>query len=112
MPLIKDLYLSAHEVKQLTNKEFTIAKAGHYEKMPLAEGNKKEKLILPIKLSNGKIRDWIPNKTSIKYMVALWEDNTDSWIGKQAKFVLTNQNVRGEMKDVIFVESLAPVKKI
>ena len=80
--------------------------------MPIAQGEEKEKLILPVKLSNDKVRDWIPNKTSIKFMVGLWEDNTDAWIGKSAKFVLTNQNVRGEMKDVIFVESLAPVQKV
>ena len=112
MPPIQDLYLSALEVKALPNKEFTIVKAGQYESMPVTQGDSKSKLVLPVKLSNEKIREWIPNKTSIKFMVALWGDNSDSWIGKQAKFVLTNQNVRGEMKDVIFVESLAPVKKV
>ena len=112
MVLIQDLYLSAEEVKKLANKDFTVVKSGQYEEMPIVQGNTKSKLILPVKLSNGKVRDWIPNKTSIKFMVALWEDNTDAWLGKNAKFVLTNQNVRGEMKDVIFVESLAPVQKV
>ena len=112
MVLIQDIYLSATEIKSLPNKEFTVAKGGQYQEMPIAQGENKEKLILPTKLSNGKVRDWIPNKTSIKYMVNLWGDNTDLWIGKQAKFKLTNQNVRGEMKDVIFVESLAPVVKV
>ena len=112
MVLIQDIYLSAAEVKLLANKDFTVAKAGSYVELPVVQGDIKSKLILPIKLSNGKVRDWIPNKTSIKFMVNLWGDETDQWLGKTARFVLTNQNVRGEMKDVIFVESLAPVQKV
>ena len=111
MVLIQDIYLTANEVKSLPNKEFTVVKTGQYQKMPVVDGEQKEKLILPVKLSNEKVRDWIPNKTSIKYMVNLWGDNTDSWLGKQAKFTLVNQNVRGEMKDVIFVSDLV-VKQI
>ena len=109
---IRDIYLSASEIKKLPDKDFTVAKAGHYKEMPVQGNDPVEKLVLPIKLSNDKVRDWIPNKTSIKFMTELWGDNTNLWIGKQAKFRLTNQNVRGEMKDVIFVESLAPVKKV
>lgn len=109
---IRDIYLSAMEISKLENKDFTIAKGGQYKEMPQQGNDPVEKLVLPVKLSNGKIRDWIPNKTSIKTMTGFWESNTDSWIGKQAKFRLTNQNVRGEMKDVIFVESLAPVQKV
>ena len=112
MVLIQDLYLSAEEVKKLANKDFTIAKAGQYKDMPQQGSDNVKKLILPVKLSNEKVRDWIPNKTSIKTMVGFWGDNSDGWIGKQAKFKLTNQNVMGEMKDVIFVESLAPVQKV
>ena len=112
MVLIQDIYLSAMELKKLTSKDFTIAKAGHYKEMPQQGSDVITKLILPVKLSNGKVRDWIPNKTSIKTMVSFWGDETDQWLGKTAKFKLTNQNVRGEMKDVIFVESLAPVVKV
>jgi len=112
MVIIQDIYLSAQEVKQLVNLDFTVAKASHYEEMPTTDGQIKNKLIVPIKLSNGKVRDWIPNKTSIKKLVSMWDDDTDKWIGKVAKFKLSEQNVRGEMKDIIFIADVAETKKI
>ena len=111
MVIVKDIYLTAAELKLLEDKEFTIAKGARYEDLPLPGKDPVSKLILPVKLSNRKVRDWIPNKTSIGTMFRMWEDNTDEWIGKVAKFELVKQNVRGEMKDVIFVEELAKTVK-
>jgi len=104
MVLIKDLYLSAEELKILPDKTFMVAKGAQYRKMPQRDGEEVEKLVVPVKLKNDAVRDWIPNKTSLKKMVAKFGDNTDNWIGKTAKFALAKQNVRGEMKDIIFVE--------
>ena len=112
MVIVKDIYLTAAELKELEDKEFTIAKGARYEDLPVQGEAPRNKLILPVKLSNGKVRDWIPNKTSIGTMFRMWGDSTDDWIGKVAKFILVKQNVRGEMKDVIFVEELAKTEKI
>ncbi|KKM26155.1 hypothetical protein LCGC14_1587640 [marine sediment metagenome] len=112
MVIITDIYLSAVEVKQLKDLDFTVAKAARYEEMPTQDGQIKSKLVIPVKLSNDKVRDWIPNKTSIKKLVGMWDDNTDAWIGKTAKFELAKQNVRGEMKDIIFVADFAEPKKV
>ena len=104
MVLIKDLYLSSEELKALPDKTFTVAKGAQYRAMPQRDGQETEKLVVPIKLKNDKVRDWIPNKTSMKKMAVKFGDNTDDWIGKTAKFILTQQSVQGQMKDVIFVE--------
>ena len=104
MVIITDIYLTATEIIKLPDKTFTIAKASAYKSMPQQDGKEVEKLVVPIKLSNAKVRDWIPNKTSIRKIVELYGDNTDDWIGKKAEFMITKQNVRGDMKDVIFVK--------
>jgi len=104
MVIITDIYLTSAEMIKLVDKSFTIAKASSYKSMPQQNGKETEKLVVPIKLSNGKVRDWIPNKTSIRKLVELHGDNTDDWIGKKAEFEIIKQNVRGDMKDVIFVK--------
>ena len=104
MVIIQDIYLTASEVTKLTDKSFTIVKPGQYKGMKQNDDTEVKKLVLPIKLSNEKIRDWIPNKTSIKRLIELYDDNTDAWVGKKATFEIVKQNVRGEMKDVVFVK--------
>ena len=104
MVIIQDIYLTASEVTKLTDKSFTIVKPGQYKGMKQNDDTEVKKLVLPIKLSNEKIRDWIPNKTSIKRLIELYDDDTDKWVGKKATFEIVKQNVRGEMKDVVFVK--------
>lgn len=104
MVIIQDIYLTAAEISKLEDKSFTIMKPGTYKEMKQNDGTETKKLVLPIKLSNGKIRDWIPNKTSLKKLIELYDDDTDKWLGKKATFEIVKQNVRGEMKDVIFVK--------
>lgn len=104
MVIITDIYLTSAEIIKLADKTFTIAKASSYKSMPQQDGKEVEKLVVPVKLSNAKVRDWIPNKTSVRKIVELYGDNTDDWIGKKAEFMITKQNVRGDMKDVIFVK--------
>jgi len=104
MVIITDIYLTSTEVNKLADKTFIIAKASSYKSMPQQDGKEVEKLVVPVKLSNGKVRDWIPNKTSQRKLVNLYGDNTDDWIGKKAEFEIVKQNVRGDMKDVLFVK--------
>lgn len=104
MVIIQDIYLTSAEVNKLKDKTLTIMKPGVYKEMKQNDGTEAKKLVLPIKLSNGKVRDWIPNKTSLKKLIELYDDDTDKWVGKSAEFEIVKQNVRGEMKDVIFVK--------
>jgi len=69
-------------------------------------------LEIPVKLPNGEIKTWTPNKTSLKNIAKLFGDDTDLWISKQVKLEVTKQNVRGEMKNVLYgypvIEQAAP----
>ena len=104
MVIIQDIYLTSAEVSKLKDKTFTIMKAGTYKEMKQSDGTEAKKLVLPIRLSNEKVRDWIPNKTSLKKLIELYDDDTEKWLGKKAEFEIVKQNVRSEMKDVIFVK--------
>jgi hypothetical protein len=61
-------------------------------------------LELPIKLSGGQSKIWTPNKTTLKLIAKAFGDDADFWVGKKVKLMISHQNVRGEMKDVIYGE--------
>ena len=94
MVLVKDIYLTGDEVAELEDKSFTIAKGCQYREMPQIDGGIQEKLVVPVKLSNGVLRDWVPNKRSLKALVAKFGPETDNWIGKKATFRIAEQNVQ------------------
>lgn len=43
---------------------------------------------------------WLPNKTSLKSIVAVHGDESDNWIDKEIGIFLVEQNVSGKMKKV------------
>ena len=59
---------------------------------------------VPVKLSDGKSKVWTPNKTSLKALAKVFGDDADLWVGKKVKLAVARQNVRGEMKDVLYGE--------
>jgi len=61
-------------------------------------------LELPVKLASGQPKIWTPNKTSLKLLAKAFGDDADFWVGKKVKLMISHQNVRGEMKDVIYGE--------
>jgi len=104
MVLVKDIYLTAEEVNDLEDKSFEIVKGAQYKKMLQLDGTESEKLVVPVRLSNGIVRDWVPNKKSQKVLLQKFGAETDNWIGKKAMFKIAEQNVRGEMRKVIYVQ--------
>ena len=59
---------------------------------------------IPVRLPNGQDKTWTPNKTSIRALAKVFGDDLDSWVGKKVKVNISRQNVRGEMKDVLYGE--------
>lgn len=57
-----------------------------------------------LKLSSGKEKGWGANKTSMRAIMKEYGDESDDWKGKKVKLYLLDQNVRGEMKKVIYGE--------
>ena len=104
MVILEDKYITGAFVHKLPDKSFTILNGGKLEIMQQADGKNKENLVLPVKLSTNESREWIPNETSKKKLRSKFGDDTDKWKDKKAVWVAAKQNVRGEMKDVIFIE--------
>ena len=50
--------------------------------------------------------DWLPNKTSLKAIIAKHGDESDNWEGKEIGLYALDQAVAGEIKKVIYVKCL------
>lgn len=50
--------------------------------------------------------DWLPNKTSLKSIVAKYSDESDNWEGKEIGLYALDQAVAGELKKVVYVKCL------
>lgn len=104
MVVLKDTYLNALTIKPLKDKTFKILAEGSYQKMPQADGTDREKFVMPIKLSDNTDILYIPNATAQKTLRKRFGNDTAKWVGKTAEFELIKQNVRGEIKDVVFIK--------
>jgi len=58
----------------------------------------------PVELPSGERKTWTPNKTTLKKLAAQFGDETDDWQGRKVKLTTARQNVRGEIKNVIYGE--------
>ena len=97
--------LSAEELEG-TDKTFYVTAIPEIRE----QENDKEKYKIydvPVKLSNGKCWSYQPNKTSRKAMCKLWGDDGETWVNKKGKIKVIEQNVMGEMKDVLFFDGEA-----
>ena len=53
------------------------------------KSTKKVKLVIPVEI-NGKTKKYVPNKDSIRNMIAEWDDDTDKYVGKALKLKVTS----------------------
>jgi len=67
-------------------------------------GFEKDSFEITIKLPNGQNRVWTMNVTSQRMVARKLGTNTDTWVGKNVSLIKTEQNVRGKMKEVIYVK--------
>ena len=51
---------------------------------------------------NGDEYDWTANKTSLKAIVAAYGDESDDWVGKKVNLYSVEQNVAGQIKQVVY----------
>lgn len=68
---------------------------------------------ITISLPDKRRKTWTCNKTSRKRFIKAWGDDSANWVGKQVRITMTNQNVRGEMRDILWgwpVEGETPPK--
>lgn len=70
---------------------------------------------LPFKSEEGKYEltiniggeeyDWMPNKTSLKVLVAKYGDESNAWDGKEIGLYALDQSVAGELKKVVYAKA-------
>jgi len=69
---------------------------------------------IEVKLPNGSEKTWTMNKTTRKRLAAAYGDDSLEWVSKKVRVELLKQNVRGELKIVIYghpVETLPMVEE-
>lgn len=98
--------LTGEYVKNLGDKSFEIT-GQRTELVPDLDNPavKKKKLILTIKLSDGTVLDYFPNKTSQKTIIYKRGYRLAAWIGYKGKFMTEPQKVGQFKRDVIYIES-------
>jgi len=104
MGQIEGLRLTGEFVYKLVDKNFTIMKMIQKKVRDFSGDGDIDKYVMTVKLSDGKIRDWIPNMTVIQTLADRFGDNSDNFLGKKAKFKVVEQKVRGNLTKVIYVE--------
>lgn len=68
-------------------------------------------LEVDVKLPNGQAKTWTPNKTTLKKLAEAFGDDADLWSGKRVRLTVTQQNVRGEMRGIIWGEPTKDTSK-
>ncbi|MEX2017445.1 MAG: hypothetical protein WD876_03150 [Candidatus Pacearchaeota archaeon] len=103
---VEGFTLSGEEVFELKDKKFTISAVPYYRDMKSLDkpDQMKRKLIVPVKLSNGTLAEWVANKTSQKVIIAKKGRTLGSWVGFQGEFVIKNQIVGSDEKKVIYLQ--------
>ena len=116
MAEFEDMAITGDIVKALPEEErwFEIIKAPYYEDLvSLRDENKKDrKLMIYIKLSDGRSGYYVPNRTSSRKMAVLAETNDmDKWVGMKFFWgAILQQNVFGETKQVPYITDKYPAE--
>lgn len=63
---------------------------------------------ITVGLPNSEKRVWTMNKTSQRAVAKQYGMENTAWVGKVVRLVTTQQNVRGVMKSVVYVEGATP----
>jgi len=78
-----------------------IADAGEF-KAPSVTGLNRVVFHIGVTLPDGRFKIWSCNKTSQGNLAKAYGDDTAGWVKKQVTIKIVPQNVRGEMKDVLY----------
>ncbi len=92
----------------------TIMDGGAHE-----EGEYGKQFIFTIKLTNGEEKSFPFNKTSMNNLIDAYGDETDDWVGKEAKVYINQENVSGKFVKVAYfthpqgdLENPAPLAEV
>lgn len=66
------------------------------------KGKPTKRFVTSLKLTNGETKKAGFNNMSWNNMINAFGDETLTWVGKEIKVWIVNQNVAGEFKDVVY----------
>ena len=104
---VEGIAVTGEQIKNLQDKSFEIiSPTPHYTDVPSFDKptEKVRKLHVTVRLSNGDEAEYMPNKTSIKAIVARAGLKLDAWVGFKGEFYTLSQKVGQGIKDVIYVK--------
>ena len=104
MTKVKGFALTGAEVSEMKDTLFTIATEPKYVDMEY-NGKTEEKMLMTIKI-DGHLYEYIPNRTSVKVIMAQKGRELADWVGWTGKFVTKDQVVAGKDKKVIYIEAV------
>lgn len=106
MTKVKDLVLTGDIVYPLTDKGFKIVSIPEYVMVKDNKTNQDiEKPKMQVKLmENELVLDYYPNKSSMRKLTAQFGIEMDDWEGKVAEFNVLQQNVAGQIRNVLYVK--------
>jgi hypothetical protein len=62
----------------------------------------KPSLLLDVQLPSGARKTWSLNVTTLRRLTEAWGKDRRSWVGRRVRLEKVRQNVRGELRDVIY----------
>jgi len=104
MELKIETYLKAESVDEGAIGE--ILNEGEYREQNFGTDEKPDvKTVFDIKVKVGLVEfAWTMNETTQRNLATKWGGETKAWIGKRVKFKKVQQNVFGEIKDVLYAD--------
>jgi len=102
-----DSFVTAEVIKGATPenpKKVKMSKVKYIEAkdLPFKSEDGKYEISLDMDDTGFEFLDWMPNKTSLRAIVAKHGDESDNWVGKEIGLYSLKQNVSGDLKDVIY----------
>lgn len=107
MPNVNDLYefLQASDVEN--GDLLTFVNSGEFvdrDYSPAKDGSEVKTILqIRVALPGGKEKVCSPNNTSLNAIKAEYTPDTENWIHKKVKVDLLKQNVKGQMRDVVYL---------
>jgi hypothetical protein len=99
-----DTFLKAENLGEATKKnpmEGQIIGVIFKEASELGFASKEGRYELKV-MVNAEEYDWLANKTSLRAIIAAYGEESDAWVGQKIKLYPLEQNVSGEIKQVVY----------
>ena len=105
--MVEGFSLTGEVLRTFENKKVKIKAWSKVDMSDFRDPEKSvKKTVLSVELFNGATMDYIPNKTSLKTLMAKYGVLMSKWVGEEIELEVVRTKVSGEDRDVIYVKEL------